>query len=335
MTPPTYPDNSTQLTQRAQVWSRYWAQGAGHSCAGSFGERYDGAIGAWWQQVFGALPHDAAVLDLATGSGAVLRLGLDHAPATVRLDGVDLAQVAPPWLAALPARDTARVRVHPGVCTERLPFADARFSVVTSQFGIEYTELERSLAEVRRVLRPDGALRFVLHHARSRTLQLARVELEHIAWLFAPDGLLQTVAHLAEPFSRAATLAGRAHLARDARANALRDRFNGLQDQRAQLAADSICPDVLNEASEAASQVLMTAAEVGVAAGQSVAQAFTLQLRDSRLRLEELIRYALDEAALQAVREQLAAGAMTVEAGELRGGEHLFGWWLIADPVKK
>lgn len=323
---------SPALAERAQVWSRYWAHGAGHSVAGSFGERYEGAIGAWWQQVFAASPSAGAVLDLATGSGALLRLGLDHAPASVSFDGVDLAQVAPVWVAELPPQDSARVRVHSGVRTEQLPFADHRFNLVTSQFGIEYTDLERSMAEVRRVLRPDGALRFVLHHAGSRTPELAQAELRHIDWLLAPEGLLQTVKQLAEPFSRTATLAGRAHLARDPHANALRDRFNQLQDERAQLAASSICPDVLGQASDAVSQVLMAAAERGAAAGVDLATAFGQGLVDSRLRLHELVHHALDASGLMLLSDRLQASGMRVETGELHEREHLMAWWLRADP---
>ena len=60
---------------RRQAWSSYWAQGALHSCTGSFDARYSGAIGAFWDAVVAEIPPGSRVLDLATGNGALpLRL---------------------------------------------------------------------------------------------------------------------------------------------------------------------------------------------------------------------------------------------------------------------
>ena len=285
-----------KIGQRADVWSRYWATGAQHSCAGSFGKQYEGAIGRWWQQVFEALRPDGRVLDLATGSGAVLQLALKHCTSqAVRLDGVDVGQVAPTWKEALTADQRTRVQIHAGVSAESLPFSDHAFNLVTSQFGIEYTDLDRSLAEVRRVLRAGGSLRCVLHHANSQSVHLARAEVDHIRWLLAPNGLLETAAQLCEPFSRSITPKGRAELAQSQSANALRQRFNVLQDERTRLASASPCPDVLHEASDAVNKALHAATAQGVLPAQAVAQGFAQSLRDSAFRLSDLIEHAISD----------------------------------------
>ena len=323
-----------QTSQRAQIWSRYWATGARHSCAGSFGDAYGGAIGDWWQQVFGELHADERVLDLATGSGAVLQLGLRHCSSQrVCWDGIDAGEVEPAWLQALPEAQARRVRIHPGVHAESLPFAAASFDLVTSQFGVEYSDLSQSITEVRRVLRPHGRLRCILHHADSQSLVLARVEFEHIQWLLAPEGLLSVVDQLCLPFSRTTTAQGREALGRDTRANQLRQVFNDLQDQRLQLAATSACPDVLHETSTAINQALALAVEQGAPAGEQALGRFGRLLRDSAFRLSDLIAHSLSPADLLGLKARLADLGFEVRTAEVIDGTRLMGWGLQAEVV--
>lgn len=326
------PDRPAAL--RAQIWTRYWATGARHSCAGSFGDAYGGAIGAWWQQVFSELRADERVLDLATGSGAVLQLGLRHCPSQqVNWQGIDAGQVEPAWMRTLPEAQALRVQIHPGVSAESLPFPATSFDLVTSQFGVEYSDLSQSIAEVRRVLRPRGRLRCILHHADSQSLVLARVELEHIQWLLAPDGLLSVVEQLCLPFSRSTTAQGREALGRDARANQLRQTFNDLQDQRLQLAAASTCPDVLHDASTAINQALALAVEQGAPAGEQALLRFTGLLRDSAFRLSDLIAHSISPSDLLGLKARLVALGFEVRAAEVIDETRLMGWGLQADLV--
>jgi Methyltransferase domain len=318
--------------RRSEVWSRYWALGARHSCGGSFGDAYGGAIGGWWQQLFQALPAGSRVLDLATGSGAVLQLGLAHTRfADIRLEGVDLMHAAPPWLRQLPPAQQARVHLHQGVGTEQLPFADGSFDLVTSQFGLEYTRLPQTLTEARRVLRAGGALRAVLHHSLARPLVLARHELAHIAWLLQPSGLLDVASRMTEPLARAATPQGRASLAHDAGANALRQAFNTLQDERIARARTQPCPDVLHELQPVLARLFQQATEQGAAAGRQVAEQHVQSLHDTAFRLQDLLDHALTPETLAEVQQQLQGLGFAVRTGELRDSAQPMGWTLEAD----
>lgn len=99
------------------------------------------------------------VLEVAIGTG----LNLDHYPAEVVLDGVDLS---PEMLAH--ARERARrlgrtVRLQEGDA-QRLDFPDASFDTVVSTFSLcAIPDDRQAVAELVRVLRPGGTLLLADH----------------------------------------------------------------------------------------------------------------------------------------------------------------------------
>jgi SAM-dependent methyltransferase len=320
--------HTADLNRRREVWARYWASGALHSCATSYGAEYGGAIAEFWRDVFGGLRPGHRVLDIATGNGALPRLLLACHP-DVECDAVDLSPVAPTWVAQLPPATRQRLRFHGNTAAEDLPFADGSFDLIVSQYGFEYCRGDDAAAQVRRVLRPTGRVAMVIHHEESRPVELARDELVHIDWLRAPDGLVDAAAHLIEPMARASTAAGRDALAGDGRANTARERFNRLQRDLSQRLVGATCPDVLQEVRQALAQVLATAQRRGEAAARDELAQVRRHLDDSRVRLEELVACALDAAAVEMLTERLAPppGAKVSVAG-LRDGPWLMGWAL-------
>ena len=173
---------------RREVWSTYWAQGALHSCVGSFDERYSGAIGAFWDDIVATMAAGTRVLDLATGNGALPMRVWKHHGNRVHVDAVDLAALAPPWYQ--PA-DHESIAFHAGVLMEALPFADGGHDWVVSQYGFEYADRDAALSECLRVLAPQGRLAFVMHHVDSVLVAVGREELANIECLLAADGLVQ------------------------------------------------------------------------------------------------------------------------------------------------
>lgn len=319
---------------RRDVWSRFWATGVLHSCATSYRDNYAGPVGEFWQRAFAALVPGDSVLDIATGNGALPRLLLGTRPETsIECDAVDLAQIAPAWLDATEPAQRRRVRLHGGVVAESLPFRDGTFSLIVSQYGIEYTDLSRSVPEMLRVLAPAGRIRIVAHHAESRPVQLAHEEIGHIDWLSSANGLLDDAAAMMPFMARAATPAGRAALATDSQANAARARFNARQDAMSARIAESPCPDVLHEVRDAIGQLFRVAMTDGADKAQHALATMRGSLADSRLRLEELRRHALDDAGVRAFREQLARGGAGVTYAALNDGSHLLGWVVCSDPA--
>jgi SAM-dependent methyltransferase len=106
---------------------------------------------------FAAIRAGEAVLDVATGTGVV---AITAARAGARVSGMDLT---PPLLeqARLNAK-TAGVQVDwKEGDAEALPYADASFDVVLSEFGHMFAPRpEIAAAEMRRVLKPGGRVVF-------------------------------------------------------------------------------------------------------------------------------------------------------------------------------
>lgn len=325
--------------RRAASWSRFWSSGAEHSCVGSWGARYGGAIAAFWGEAFAGLGAADVVLDLATGNGPLPRLLAEaHAADPARMPrvlAVDLAEVAMPWRDALAPALAARIEVHPRVSATALPFADASIDLACSQYGFEYVPREAALAELLRVLAPGGRAALVLHHAGSRLVEVAREEDAHLAALLAPEGLLARAAPMLAPMARAATPAGREALRGDAAANAARAALNRALEALGARAAASPVPDALLEAREQLPALFRHAAERGVAAAEAALAGWRQALEDARLRQRELIACALDEAALAALREAFAADGRATAATALRresGGGEVLGWGLTVAP---
>lgn len=311
--------------QSTDAWARYWQAGALHSCATSFDGNYQGAIADFWRTVFAGLAAGDRVLDIATGNGALPQLLLQqHRDADVSCDAVDLAPVAPAWQQALPETLKHRIRIHGGVAAEALPFADGEFTLVVSQYGIEYADRARALAEVRRVLARPGAVGFVVHHAGSRPVTLARDEIAHIDWLLAPGGLMDASAAMLEPMARARTPAGRESLGADAAANAARDHFNVLQRELGERARQAICPDVLLESRQAIAHALEGAIGIGEPEGKRRLADWRIALADNRTRLVDLCACAMDESALHEWLRALGADETRVETLHEAGA--LMGW---------
>ncbi len=322
--------NNTET--RRDVWSRYWASGALHSCATSYRNNYAGSIGAFWQEAFAGLSTPACVLDIATGNAALPNLLLaTRQESGIECDAIDLARIEPEWLRKLEPAQRQRIRLHGGVAAEALPFPDNAFDLVVSQYGIEYTDLARSLAELLRVVTRRGRIRLVAHHAQSLPVRLAGEEIDHIDWLLKPDGLIDLSAGMISPMVRAGTSAGRAELATDAQANIVRSQFNAMQQEVSARIAKSTCPDVLHEVREQIGQVFRLASGSGAHAAAQALTSVRAQLADSRVRLDELRQHALDPDRADRLCESLARGHARVTKAPLHDAGHLLGWTIRAD----
>ncbi|MDW8480173.1 MAG: class I SAM-dependent methyltransferase [Xanthomonadales bacterium] len=321
--PPQSGTDEVPFPERREAWSLYWARGHLHSCPGSYAGNYGGAIGAFWRGVMGGWTGADRVLDLGTGNGALVRLALEHGhvPQPPQLVAVDLAKPRPSWLGEWGAR-ASRVLFLGGVRMESLPFADAVFTRIVSQFAVEYGEHPATLEECRRVLGPGGELAAVLHHADSLFAAVAREELRHLDWILGESGLSLAVG-AALPCA-----AGRDPQRAEAARAGLRACLAALSER---LAGAGV-PDALLAVGQAALAAIERARRGELTAARAEWEAFCAELRAARLRSAELLAHALDAERAAGWREQLSRLGLRVDRLEplAEEGGSLLGWALRA-----
>ncbi len=151
------------------IWSQYWHYDRIASCFDGAGQtNYADEIADGWRRFFEALPDGARILDLCTGNGAAALIAAETARERTghfQIVAVDQADIDPAGHVSRHGEDYASIIFLRGTEIEALPFPGAGFAAVISQYGIEYTDLERSLAEAVRMVAPGGRLRFVIHAA--------------------------------------------------------------------------------------------------------------------------------------------------------------------------
>ncbi len=149
----------------------------------------DGQLRGLWVELATQLPEEGQVLDLCTGDGLAIVLMQEHR-SDCEFVGVDLAKNLP--------SDGQNARFIPGINIEKLPFSDDQFCAITSQFGIEYSNLDRSAAEFLRVLKPAGQFRFLMHHQSSAIAQNSAARAHQLEWVLTGEEVPQKAIQQAE-----------------------------------------------------------------------------------------------------------------------------------------
>lgn len=291
-------------------WSLYWQSDCLDSCVASKSKEDSQALAAFWERLAAQLPDGAEVLDLATGNGTVPAALLTSNDA-LRITGVDRADIDPlRYLSEPGVLATAQFQANVDIC--ELPFDEASFDAVTSQFGLEYAPLAKAIPELLRVVRPGGHIRLVSHHVDSEIVVPAKLKREEMETLLADGGVVPTLRAFldGEQALEALEAAGQAHLSSAARRTA---RVSG-------------------QIFEGVNRVITSVNKGDKRAANELCDGMTTRLGADRERLAQLENAALDQARFQGFVEMLEAdGAQTELATELRSNDepsddHLIGW---------
>ncbi|MGH8061108.1 MAG: class I SAM-dependent methyltransferase [Pseudoxanthomonas sp.] len=318
-------DNSAA---RRNAWSSYWANGALHSCAGSYAGNYVGAIADFWRPLLERLQPGDRMLDIATGNGALPMLAWEQRQAggAISIDAVDLATVAPAWH---DLRKHPQIRFHSGVRMEQLPFADEGFDLVVSQYGLEYGQWPEALHECLRVCRASGTAAFILHHAESVLVKVGCCELENQRLLLARDGLITTAREVL-PWMELARSGG-IGLAQDGEAGRCKDAYNLAMRRVGERIEVGEVPDLLVEARAWIHGLVSIGGDGGLADRYSRLDAYRDALATAILRTEEMVSHALDEQAVEAMVATLrqARPGAGISYRVIEQSEGVLGWGVV------
>lgn len=296
------------------AWDQYWRDGRLASCGGEGGAAYQAAITEGWREFFRTLPDGSRILDVCTGNGAVARV----AEETARERGIRFEIEA--FDGAVIARSGSGSMIHfrSRVRAESLPYPDASFDVVVGQYGLEYTDLERSLPELARVSAPGCRVRFMTHAREGVVVEHARHQLEDARQVL--DGPLF-------PAARVVVDACADGASEDDLRTVTRS-YNDAVRRMEEASRDSVEPAMYSNACCVLTHALSIQRQAGSQAVMDKIDDVEATVHAHAERLRAMTRAALDESGAQALSTRIGklwGQEMAMSAGRRAEGD-LLGW---------
>ena len=313
------------MSEPSQAWDLFWS----YDRLSSFGTgkgtgNYAEPIAAGWRDFFAALPAGARVLDIATGNGAIAVIAVESGK-KLKVTGTDLAAINPAAFVGGKQAVLKRVRFLGRVPAEELPFPDASFDAVVSQYGIEYSDMKRSLAEAVRVLAPGGRLRFGTHAAEGDLAADTKAAIADADFLLDELDLTGRAAraveavlsvergHQSGPF---AEVAAQGHYAE----------FRGGLQAVAERVPNAVDQPMLASVHQALVTLFEDRQELGLQAVFTKLAALREEIAAHRERQQALLAAALTAKQLAAIGKRLEKlGLSAIVFGEQRDGDRLIG----------
>ncbi|MFU8764631.1 MAG: class I SAM-dependent methyltransferase [Haliea sp.] len=146
------------FTGPAAAWDNYWRE-TRERAAHKDGGPQEALLAAFWHELFSrrlTANPPLRILDLACGNGVVTGIMREIIPGL----SVHCADYSPQALMELERRHPGNLRVVADAA--RLPYRDASFDLVVSQYGVEYAGAE-AILEAARLLVPGGTLALLVH----------------------------------------------------------------------------------------------------------------------------------------------------------------------------
>ncbi|MCG6871434.1 MAG: class I SAM-dependent methyltransferase [Gammaproteobacteria bacterium] len=297
-------------------WSHYWDSGALTSLADAFQANYQGAVRQHWEALFASLRDGTALLDIGTGNGAVPMIANGVARQRgIRFDlhGMDRARIDPARTVTAERELLDGICFHSDAAAEQMPFPDARFSAVTAQYALEYSDFARTLVEVYRVLAAGGLGSFVIHHPDSTVLKVAREELRHGA-LIAEIALFDRAEDLVGVLLGAPDTQARKALTGDADAQAARHAFNAAAERMGARIRGSRHPELLQIALDYVVRACKLANGGPASAALSLLEQGRREVSASLARLSDLVRATGDGSRISDIAERARDAGLIVQA---------------------
>lgn len=167
-------------------WSNYWRQGHLTSLPRGFSSNYDGEFLQFWNAQFALLNPGGRILDVCSGNGSIALLAQDYSDRkglNFRIKAIDAAEIDVTSLVRQNpklAKHIQAIQFQPDTLLEDMNEEPESVDLVTSQFGVEYTEWQSSARNIYRALKPGGYFSLICHSFDSKiTTQMERQQLDY------------------------------------------------------------------------------------------------------------------------------------------------------------
>ena len=281
-----------------KYWEMYWQQGHLTSFGESFKNNYTGVLHTIWLDFFNSAKINSTVLDIGTGAGALLEIGLNSNTNFKQLIGIDSAKVNAPD-SILQSQNT---EIMCEVNAKAIPLGDNSVDYVVSQFGIEYSDLSESLPEIARVLVQGGQFQFVAHDQSSVIIQSSQPTLEAATVLLKRGSSLDLIKTLVKKLQQ--------YGKQSAEAEIVRKKFNKSIDKLLSVGEKAVFETDFPNLMKA----VMSEANYPVA--EPMINAFRDELYGQQSRLSELCNAAFSEQKFEQLTQLCATLNLSIDSQE-------------------
>ena len=311
-------------------WSLFWRQGHSTTFGDYFRSGYDGAVADWWQAQLESAPADVTVVELGCGNCSLLP-AMVKSGRSGRYIGVDIAAVSPSEVARAGLEESGiELVLHPETPAENVPAADGAADRVASVFGIEYSDLDRSVPEAARLLKPGGRFCALVHHDDSIVTTMSKRAIAE----FDEADLRRAVQSLKAISDERDRISNLSQLKNSRKAEKGRHRINAL----AQKYLSDTNPATANATMfEFMTQALKFFKVMGANSRQrrEFVEALEAEHRASHERFRQMVSVALDATGIERLKTLLIdAGFSRVTVEVLKSGDDILAWDIQATKEK-
>lgn len=169
-------------------WTNYWQSGVQTSLPQDFKNNYDGIIFEFWKTVIDRTRKHASVLDVCTGNGAVALIMAKLAAKSEKkltITAIDISEINTRFIKQNNSKiytDMIQFKSHCPVESLHTRIQKKQ-DLIVSQYGLEYSRLEKSAPAIKTVLKNEGELVFIAHSPNSAVFNFMRNEEAIYNWL--------------------------------------------------------------------------------------------------------------------------------------------------------
>jgi ubiquinone/menaquinone biosynthesis C-methylase UbiE len=285
------------------------------------------ALDQHWAQAAAQLPPGATVLDIACGNGAaalaVARAGQQTAKG-FRIAAIDVAAIEPAQHVKRHAELLRTIEFHANIRMEDLPFADAVFDAVISQFGFEYGEMGKVAQEVSRVLKPQGIISMLAMPASAIVVESAAKKVKQSKHLLNETKIFDVALVVVQALHNVESSGE----GRDTRQYL--DRFNG-EVEKVMAKFANTDSDMIVAVVVAIQKVFTDRKTMDIAQQIAIINMLKKRVSDHIARTEAMMRAALGDAALAGMKRKLTESGITIqEAKPISVGTHGTVAWRVS-----
>jgi len=175
-----------------RCWSDYWQDSAKTSFDIEPTNSFLQVLDSEWANLISNIERPNRILDIGTGGGALIRLGLKHQKVKHSYIGIDYAKLN---LADDITQDKC-VQIIENENVETLTLTESSIDLAISQFAIEYSNLKLSIKEIARVLKINGKFTFICHCSDSEIIRRNSDILNTLNKVLEANGVLDNVQNL-------------------------------------------------------------------------------------------------------------------------------------------